>query len=129
MDQGNATQTSPSRCHPVAFLPGANPDEAYRVSTADCGAGMVKIEQLGQNGQLGWYTQKSFVIPADLIQGVRDALGAASALLASTGRGEGHGDETLRPGCCASPCGHEPAAATSPAVPAASAPFKLRLVR
>ena len=76
------------RHHPNCVLPspteldlgvvaGAEPGIAYRVRVEPGRDGYARLEQLAHSDDLGWYTQKSFVLPAavvrDMIRQLRKA--------------------------------------------------------
>ena len=79
-----------SHCHCVfpaptedelVTLPGDEPGTALRV-LADTGRdGYVRLQQLAHNEGLGWYTQKSMVIPRDVLEALVPQLRKALCLM------------------------------------------------
>src|SRR5688572_26618099 len=73
----------------LATIPGPHPGTALRVR-AECGQdGYVRLEQLAYNNGLGWYVQKSFTIPAELLCAVATQLRKADCLMPRPDRGGG----------------------------------------
>ena len=59
---------SPSEIE-LGTIPGTEPGTALRVRVEPTmGEGYARIEQLAWSADLGWYTQKSFVVPAAMIK-------------------------------------------------------------
>jgi len=65
----------------LGTVAGCEPDTAIRVRVEPGMAGHVRLEQLAYNGELGWYTQKSFCIPAEAMQTLLPLLKQANCLL------------------------------------------------
>jgi|SRR5687767_6871553 len=51
----------------IATIPGPHPGTALRVRAELGHDGYVRLEQLAHNPGLGWYVQKSFTIPAEML--------------------------------------------------------------
>ena len=65
----------------LATIPGPDPGTAIRVR-AECGPdGYARLEQLAHDPALGWYVQKSFTIPAELVTAIAAQLRKADCLM------------------------------------------------
>ncbi len=51
----------------IGLIPGSEPGTAYRVRSA-CAEGCVILEQLRHSGSAGWYVQRSFPVPTEMLQ-------------------------------------------------------------
>jgi hypothetical protein len=81
---------TPTTCH-CAFpspteeefvtIPGPTPSTATRVYVETSGEGYVRIEQLVHSDGLGWYVQKSMVIPAAVLSALLPHLRKADCLM------------------------------------------------
>jgi hypothetical protein len=67
----------------VATLEGfaGRDDQAIRVKAEPGPDGYVRLEQLAYNVRLGWYTQKSFCVPADQLRELATAIRKADCLM------------------------------------------------
>lgn len=65
----------------LAVLPGATPDSALRIRVEPNLHGYVRLEQLAYSDDLGWYTQKSFCIPGELLSQVATQLRKADCII------------------------------------------------
>jgi hypothetical protein len=75
----------------LAVLPGERPGTALRVRVEAGRDGYVRLEQLAHNADLGWYVQKSFCIPGEMLATLIPQLRKADCLIPrSRGRGAGH---------------------------------------
>lgn len=52
----------------LGVIPGLEPGTAVRVRVEPGRDGYVRLEQLAHSDDLGWYTQKSFCLPAAMVQ-------------------------------------------------------------
>ncbi len=68
----------------LAVIEGTAPGGAMRVRVEPNGEGYVRLEQLAWSPDMGWYCQKSFVIPAPLVRELITALRKADCLLPQT---------------------------------------------
>ena len=65
----------------LVTLPGEEPGTALRV-LADTGRdGYIRLQQLAYNEGMGWYTQKSMVIPREVLQALIPQLRKALCLM------------------------------------------------
>lgn len=64
----------------VQTLPGATPGTALRVSVEPASYGYVRLEHLAFNENVGWYTQKSFCVPTEMVNSLVTALRKADCL-------------------------------------------------
>lgn len=71
----------------VVTVPGTEPCTAYRLRVEPGVRGYLRIEQLAYNEAMGWYTQKSFCLPGDVVHQLMPHLKQASALLPLPARG------------------------------------------
>lgn len=71
----------------VVTVPGVEPCTAYRLRVEPGMGGYLRIEQLAYNEAMGWYTQKSFCLPGDVVHQLMPHLKQASALLPLPARG------------------------------------------
>ena len=62
-------------------LPGPQPGTALRVRVETGQDGYVRLEQLAYNDGLGWYTQKSFCIPGEMLATLVPQLRKADCLI------------------------------------------------
>jgi hypothetical protein len=68
MKKSNCPCATPSPTEEeIATLPGAHPGTALRVRVETSGEGYVRLEHLAYSADLGWYAQKSFCVPAELL--------------------------------------------------------------
>lgn len=67
--------------HQLAMIPGSEPGTALRVSVEPGHEGYVRLEHLAFNTDLGWYTQKSFCIEAEMLEALVPALRKADCLV------------------------------------------------
>src|SRR5687768_18477573 len=65
----------------LAVLPGERPGTALRVRVEAGRDGYVRLEQLAHNADLGWYVQKSFCIPGEMLAGLIPQLRKADCLI------------------------------------------------
>lgn len=68
----------------LAVIEGTAPGSAMRVRIEPNGEGYVRLEQLAWSPDMGWYCQKSFVIPAPLVRELITTLRKADCLLPQT---------------------------------------------
>jgi hypothetical protein len=87
-----------SRCHCVlpgpteeemVVLPGDKPGTAIKVWLQPGPDGFVRLEQLAYNDGLGWYTQKSMCIPAEMLQSLATQFRKADCLIPRAQRTSG----------------------------------------
>ncbi len=65
----------------LVTIPGEHPGTALRVSVEPSIDGYVRLEHLAYNANLGWYTQKSFCIPGELLAQLVPQLRKADCLI------------------------------------------------
>ena len=65
----------------LAVLPGEGPGTALRVRVETGRDGYVRLEQLAHNADLGWYVQKSFCIPGEMLAALIPQLRKADCLI------------------------------------------------
>lgn len=65
----------------LATIPGDEPGTAIRVWVEPGPGGFVRMEQLAYDDGLGWYTQKSFCIPGDMLPALLPQLRKADCLI------------------------------------------------
>ena len=65
----------------LAMIPGSEPGTALRVSVEAGREGYVRLEHLAYNTDLGWYTQKSFCIAAEMLEALVPELRKASCMV------------------------------------------------
>jgi hypothetical protein len=65
----------------LAVLPGERPGTALRVRVEAGRDGYVRLEQLAHNADLGWYVQKSFCIPGEMLAALIPQLRKADCLI------------------------------------------------
>jgi hypothetical protein len=80
----------------LAVLPGERPGTALRVRVEAGRDGYVRLEQLAHNTDLGWYVQKSFCIPGEMLAALIPQLRKADCLIPRT-RGHGAGNASGDP--------------------------------
>jgi len=68
----------------LALIPGDEPGTAIRVRVQPGMGGYVRLEQLAYNADMGWYTQKSFCIPGDMLATLVPQLRKANCLIPAT---------------------------------------------
>lgn len=68
----------------LALIPGDEPGTAIRVRVQPGVSGYVRLEQLAYNADMGWYTQKSFCIPGDMLATLVPQLRKANCLIPAT---------------------------------------------
>ena len=73
----------------LAVLPGERPGTALRVRVEAGRDGYVRLEQLAHNADLGWYVQKSFCIPGEMLRALIPQLRKADCLI-PRGHRSGH---------------------------------------
>lgn len=80
----------PNRCHCVfpsateeclGTYEGDTPGTAFRVLVEAGRDGYVRLQQLSYAGSMGWYVQKSMVIPGEMIRPIVSALRKADCLI------------------------------------------------
>ena len=64
-------------------IPGPTPDSAMRVRVEPGRQGYARIEQLAYSADLGWYCQKSFVVPGETIKALITQLRKADCLVSA----------------------------------------------
>ena len=78
------------RCHCVfpqpteeelVTIPGATPDTALRVHVESSRDGYVRLEHIAYDSGMGWYVQKSFIIPAETLHALLPHLRKADCLM------------------------------------------------
>lgn len=62
-------------------IPGPTPECAMRVRVEPGRQGYARIEQLAYSADLGWYCQKSFVVPGEMIKALVTQLRKADCLV------------------------------------------------
>jgi len=70
----------------VITVPGHDAGTAYRLRVEAGMYGYLRIEQLGYNATIGWYTQKSFCLPGDVAHQLMPHLRQALALIPRSGQ-------------------------------------------
>ena len=65
----------------LTVLPGERPGTALRVRVEAGREGYVRLEQLAHNADLGWYVQKSFCIPGEMLAALIPQLRKADCLI------------------------------------------------
>ena len=70
-----------------------DPGKAVRVSVEPGVEGYVRLEQLAFSPDLGWYSQKSFCVPGDMLDALVPALRQANACIPPVAR---DADQPLR---------------------------------
>src|SRR5688500_15162244 len=65
----------------LATIPGEQPGTALRVHVEGGRDGYVRLEQLAHDERLGWYVQKSFVVPGDVLPALLPQLRKADCLI------------------------------------------------
>lgn len=70
----------------LATLPGAKPGTAIRVCFEAGQSAQVRLEQLAHSEGLGWYVQKSFCIPAEMLGALIPQLRKADCLVPQAAR-------------------------------------------
>src|SRR5687767_15117524 len=78
----------------LVTIPGEQPGTALRVHVEGGRDGYVRLEQLAHDERLGWYVQKSFIVPGDALATLVPQLRKADCLItpcrAPRGRGTQH---------------------------------------
>jgi hypothetical protein len=78
------------RCHCVfpqpteeelVTIPGSTPNTALRVHVESSQDGYVRLEHLAYDAGMGWYVQKSFIIPAEMLHALLPHLRKADCLM------------------------------------------------
>lgn len=69
----------------VVTVPGRDAGTAYRLRVEPGMHGYLRIEQLGYNHNLGWYTQKSFCLPGEVVHQLMPHLKQAVAMIPHPG--------------------------------------------
>lgn len=90
----------------LGMVPGAEPGTAIRVRVEPGREGYARLEQLAFGEDVGWYVQKSFCIPGDMIKPLVTQLRKADCLVEKTPQ---HNDEPIRFPGVALPSDSEPA--------------------
>ena len=67
----------------LAIIPGSEPGTAMRVRAETGDDKHVRLEHLAYSADLGWYTQKSFRVPADMLRDLATQLNKAACLMPS----------------------------------------------
>ena len=65
----------------LATIPGEQPGTATRVHVEGGPDGYVRLEQLAHDERLGWYVQKSFIVPGDALGALIPQLRKADCLI------------------------------------------------
>jgi hypothetical protein len=65
----------------IATVPGREPGTAFTVRVDASQEGYLRIEQRHYSAAIGWYTQKSFCIPAEVAHALMPELRKATCLL------------------------------------------------
>lgn len=65
----------------VATVPGREPGTAFTVRVETSQDGYLRIEQRHYSAAIGWYTQKSFCLPAEVAHALMPELRKATCLL------------------------------------------------
>ena len=65
----------------LVTIPGEQPGTALRVHVEGGREGYVRLEQLAHDERLGWYVQKSFIIPGDALAALLPQLRKADCLI------------------------------------------------
>lgn len=65
----------------LATLPGPQPGQALRVHVEPGAGGYVRLEQMAHDTGLGWYVQKSFIVPGELLASLLAQLRKADCLI------------------------------------------------
>jgi hypothetical protein len=65
----------------IAILPGSKPGTALRICACSGLDGYVRLEHRAYNPGVGWYTQKSFIIPSELLTSVARELRKADCIM------------------------------------------------
>ena len=65
----------------LATIPGEQPGTALRVLVEGGRDGYVRLEQLAHDERLGWYLQKSFIVPGDALAALLPQLRKADCLI------------------------------------------------
>ena len=76
----------------LAVIEGSAPGSAMRVRIEPNGEGYVRLEQLAWSPDMGWYCQKSFIIPAPLVRDLITTLRKADCLLPQNHAASAHLD-------------------------------------
>ena len=77
-------------------ISGPTPDSAMRVRVEPGPGGYARIEQLAYSADLGWYCQKSFVVPGALIKAMVTQLRKADCMIAPPSGHSSDGAPILR---------------------------------
>jgi len=81
MQHATTLASLPDHEDTLKVIPGVKPGTAIRVCAHHADAGYVRLEHLAYNPGVGWYVQKSFVIPAELLNEVSRELRKADSLM------------------------------------------------
>lgn len=65
----------------LATIPGERPGTALRVQVEGGPDGYVRLEQLAHDERLGWYVQKSFIVPGEALAALVPQLRRADCLI------------------------------------------------
>ena len=65
----------------VVTVPGDTPDTAWRVYAETSVDGYLRIQQMAHDPSIGWYVQKSMVIPRDVLTAMLPQLRKAMCLM------------------------------------------------
>jgi len=78
-------------------IPGERPGTALRVRIESGVDGYVRLEQLAYSAGMGWYTQKSFCIPAEMLGDLVPQLRKADCLIPRARKLRADGDPIRLP--------------------------------
>lgn len=82
----------------LATIPGDRPGTALRVHVEGGVEGYVRLEQLAHDERLGWYVQKSFIVPGEALAALVPQLRKADCLISPCRpRGERRTQHTFAP--------------------------------
>ena len=74
----------------LVTIPGEQPGTAMRVQVEGGRDGYVRLEQLAHDERLGWYVQKSFIVPGEALAALIPQLRKADCLIAPHRRRQVH---------------------------------------
>ena len=69
----------------LATIPGSAPGTALRVYVEPRDEGYVRLQQLAYDTGTGWYVQKSFILPGEMLKALLPELRKADCLIPKTG--------------------------------------------
>jgi hypothetical protein len=70
----------------VVTIPGSEPGTAFRLFVETSREGYVRLQQLAHNDGLGWYVQKSMVVPREVLVVMLPQLRKAQCLMVPAAR-------------------------------------------